>query len=414
MLRRDRPRFALPAALLLAAALASCAPGGGRAGGTLVVWVQMDPEERARFEANLAAYEAAHPGVDVEYVAHDTENLRSQFMAAAAGGAGPHLVFGPSDQIGPFSLQKIIRPLDATFPPGFFDRFVPQALDTLDGHLWAVPDQVGNHLMLIHNRALVPTAPADHAAFLAAAKAATRPGAGGAQGRYGFVMNVTEPYWLVPFLTGYGGWVMDGERRPTLGTPAMEKALDYLADLKRDQGVMPREVDYQVAETLFKEGKAGMIVNGPWALSGYRKAGVDIGVAPLHRLPGGDLARPMTASKGYSINVNVKEEELPAVLELVTYLTGPEATLRSATALGILPSTKQAWEHESIRTDPVLLASQRAFELGRRMPVVPEMRALWDVMRPNLQEVMNGSKPPARAARDMQDAAERQIAGMKQ
>ena len=47
------------------------------------------------------------------------------------------------------------------------------------------------------------------------------------------------------------------------------------------------------------------------------------------------------------------------------------------------------------------------------MPVVPEMRVVWDVMRPGLQQVMNGSKSAADAAREMQAAAVQQIAGMK-
>jgi maltose-binding protein MalE len=48
------------------------------------------------------------------------------------------------------------------------------------------------------------------------------------------------------------------------------------------------------------------------------------------------------------------------------------------------------------------------------MPVVPEMRVLWDVMRPGLQQVMNGSRTPAEAAKQMQADAVQQIAGMKQ
>ena len=47
------------------------------------------------------------------------------------------------------------------------------------------------------------------------------------------------------------------------------------------------------------------------------------------------------------------------------------------------------------------------------MPVVPEMRVIWDVMRPGMQAVMNGSQTPAAAAKEMQAQAVQQIAGMK-
>lgn len=395
---------ALSAALLVPAS--GCAPAK-KGGGPIVIWCQMDPQERGRFERNVAAYQAEHPGSSFQVVPYDTENLRQQFQTAAAGGAGPQLVFGPSDQVGPLSLLELLLPLDQTMPAGFFDRFVPQALDTLNGHVWQAPDQVGNHLMLVYNKALVPTPPQTHDELLALATKLT------GNGRYGLVMETTEPYWLVPFLAGFGGWVMDAEGRPTLDTPAMRRALAYLADLKNVRHLMPRESNYQNAHTLFQEGKAAMIVNGPWSWADYRKAGIDIGIAPLWTLPGGGRATPMIASKGFSINANCPKSELPAVLDFVSYCTSPAAELLAADTLGILPSNRQAYADPRIQADPILQASQRGLELGRRMPVVPEMRVLWDVMRPGMQAVMNGSKSPEAAAKQMQADAVQQIAGMR-
>jgi maltose-binding protein MalE len=398
-------RFALCALLALTAL--SCAPkSGGRAAGKIVIWEQMDPEERVRFEANLDAFRLAHPGVVIEHTPYETEQLRTQFQTAASGGGGPDLVFGPSDQVGPLSLLKTIQPLDQTLPAGFFDRFIPSSLDTLDGHIWAAPDQVGNHLLLCFNRKLVPEAPTTAAEFVAVARKLSRDGV------YGFAMNVTEPYWLVPFLGGYGGWIMDAQASPTLDSPAMAQALAFVKSL-RDQRLMPQESDYQIAETLFKEGKAAMIVNGPWSWSAYRKAGVDLGIAPIFRLPGGGWAQPMVASKGYSISVNVTREKLPLVTELLTFLTSPEAELRSVRELAILPSHRDAYRDSTLLQDPYLAVSITAIEKGRRMPVVPEMRVIWDAMRPEMQNVMNGDKTPAQAAKDMQKAAIEQIANMK-
>ena len=101
------------------------------------------------------------------------------------------------------------------------------------------------------------------------------------------------------------------------------------------------------------------------------------------------------------------------VIELLTSLTSPQAELRSARELGILPSHREAYRDSALLHDPLLEASQRAFALGRRMPVVPEMRVIWDVMRPGLQDVMNGAKTPQQAAREMQAAAIQQISGMQ-
>jgi maltose-binding protein MalE len=393
---------------LLAVTLPACAPRSAPDRmHTIVIWEQMDPEERVRFEANLAAFQRAHPGVRIQHTPYDTEQLRTQFQTAAAGRGGPDLVFGPSDQVGPLSLLKTIQPLDRVLPAGFLDRYIPGSLDTLGGHVYAAPDQVGNHLVLCFNRRLVARAPETAEEFLALARRLTHDGV------YGFAMNLNEPYWLVPFLGGYGGWVMDAESNPTLDTPAMVQALTFLASL-RDQKLMPKGCDYQIAETLFKEGKAAMIVNGPWSWSGYRKAGVDLGIAPIFRLPNGHWAEPMVASKGYSISVNVGRDKLPLVTELIDYLTSPAAELRSVRELGILPSHRAAYRDTSLSGDPYMSVSAVAIQKGRRMPVVPEMRVIWDAMRPEMQNVMNGTKSPAQAAHDMQASAVELLTDMKE
>lgn len=401
-------------ALLAPASLSGCAPRKAADGsGPIVVWVQMDPDEKTRFEANLAAYRVLRPDEQIDFLQFDTENLRQQFQTQAAAGAGPDLIFGPSDQVGPLSLVKLLRPLDTTMPDGFFASFLPGALDTLDGHLWQAPDQIGNHLMLLYNKALVPSPPTTHAELVAAGRRLTT-GVGTTKATYGLVMNSTEPYWLAPYLAGFGGWVLDGAGQPTLDTRPMVEALAYLKSLRDDARIVPKESDYQVSETLFKEGRAAMIVNGPWAIGGYRGAGIDLGAAPLPRLPNGAWPVPMIASKGYSISVNVPEAKLARVVALVTYLTSAEAQMRDIGRLGFFPSDAASFADSSFAADPVLAGAREALAHGRRMPVVPAMRVIWDAMRPNLQDVMNGAKSPVRAAHDMQVTAVAQIAALNE
>ena len=95
----------------------------------------------------------------------------------------------------------MLRPLDTTLPAGFFDPFVPSSLDTLDGHLWQAPDQLGNHLMLLYNRKLLPVAPTSHDELVAAGRRLTTK-AGTPDARYGFVMNTSEPTGSAPYLGG--------------------------------------------------------------------------------------------------------------------------------------------------------------------------------------------------------------------
>ena len=404
-----RAVFAVISAAALAAAGLGCAKKPQSV--EIVIWDQRDPGESAFLKKNLQAYQASHPNVHVLRSQYETENLRTQFQIAAAAGGGPDLVYGPSDQVGPFSVLRIIQPIDGLVPADTLARFHPAAFDTLAGHIYALPDQMGNHLTLVYNRALVPEPPQDLDQLAEVAKRLTLDkNDDGRTDQYGLVYDTSEPFWLIPFLGAFGGWVMDAKHVPTLDSPAMTQALAYLVRLKNELGVVPRECDIQLADTMFREGKAAIILNGPWSWDAYRKAGIQIGLARIPRnARTGQWAVPMVGSKGYSINAAVKKEKLPHVLELLYYLTSPQVTAEYAKLL-ILPARKEALDAPAVAAEPLLAASRSQYEVGRRMPVVPEMRAVWDALRPPMQSVMNGQLDPSRAAAQMQHDAVEKIA----
>ena len=162
----------------------------------------------------------------------------------------------------------------------------------------------------MRNAALVPEAPADTDALIRIARENTVDIDGdGRVDRYGLVFNLAEPFWLIPWLGAYGGWVMDEQNaNPTLDTPAMRKALTFVRRLV-DEGVIPPSCDYPLSDTLFKQGKAAMIINGPWSWQSYRDVGARRRAErDLPRVAGtDDYPRPSTASKGYALNIHTPE-----------------------------------------------------------------------------------------------------------
>jgi maltose-binding protein MalE len=121
----------------------------------------------------------------------------------------------------------------------------------------------------------------------------------------------------------------------------------------------------------------------------------------------------MVGGKGYSVNVNLDPGKKAAVVALLDHLTSVAVTTRFAVELGILPAVKDAYQEPRVARDELLLASLEQIRVGRRMPIVPEMRVIWDAMRPHMQAVMNDSKTPEAAARDMQAEAVLKIEAMK-
>lgn len=402
-----KSRFLL---LFLSLFILSCAKSTLDDPHQIVIWHQMRPDEREVFNWVLERRMKEDPDVKITALYKETEELRSGFQIAAIGGGGPDLVYGPSDQVGPFEVMRIILPMDTLFDREFLSRFNPMGLVWSNGHLYQVADQIGNHLMLLYNKDLVPVPPTDTGELIEIGKNVTHP-----PGQYGLVWNYTEPFFFIPFLTGFGGWVMDSLANPTLDTPSMVKALEFVKELRDKYHIIPKECDYNTADALFKEGKAGMIINGPWSLGSYKKANIKLGIARIPKVVStGFWPAPMVSPKGYSINASLPTWKVPDVVRLLRYLLSAEVQLEFTRRLETMPSRLDAYESPLVKENEVLKASEDQMKVGRPMPIVPELRAIWDAMRPSYQALLGGTVAPEDAARTMQRLALQKINEMNE
>ncbi len=382
----------------------------------ITIWHQDRIDVRVILQRQIERFMQLHPEVKVEQLFKETEELRSGFIIAALAGQGPEIVYGPSDQIGPFETMNIILPLEGVFEKEWLDKYDTRALTWYRGHLYQVADKLGNHLTLVYNKKLVPVPPTTDQELIDIGKALTGDLNGdGRIDRYGLAWNYTEPFFFIPFMTGFGGWIMDDAGRPTLDSRGTVDGLEFIKQLRDVHKIIPNEADYNIADILFKDGNAGMIINGDWSWAGYFKAGIDIGVAPLPMITKTGLwCGTMVSPKGFSINVNVAENKKRWVLELIRFLMSEENQLEAAKELYTMPTHSSVQQSDFVRKNEILRNSQIAIDHGRPMPVVPELRAIWDSMRPSYQAVLAGTKTAEQAARDMQALALRRIVEMNE
>jgi arabinogalactan oligomer/maltooligosaccharide transport system substrate-binding protein len=264
--------------------------------------------------------------------------------------------------------------------------------------------------MLYWNKDLVPDAPADSTAMIAAAKANTDE----ANGKYGLVMNQTESFWLVPFLGAYNGSVFAADgKTPTLDTDAMKSALAFLGGLKYTDKVMPKEADYNVADNLFKQGKAAMIVNGDWTLGAYATAFPDkLGVGPLPMIAGADVPKPYTAGAFYMVGKKVGDDadKLFVVSDFIKYSTSKDVQLAMVDALRRLPGNNEAINDAKVTGDPLLAGAAAAVKNGIPQPTNLEMRCVFDSMTAGVRDLFGKNTDPATIAAAMQASAESGVA----
>lgn len=403
----------LAAVLAGAAALDGCRPSDpGRT--RIIIWHQDRADVRAVLQRQIDRFMALHPEVKVEQLFKETEELRSGFIIAALAGQGPEIVYGPSDQVGPFEVMKIIQPLETIFDSAWCAQYDPRGMTWYKGHLYQVADKLGNHLTLVYNKKLVPVPPTTEKELVAIGRSVTADLDGdGKTDRYGLTWNYTEPFFFIPFMTGFGGWIMDSTDTPTLENRGTIDGLAFVKALRDVHGIIPNEADYNVADMLFKDGHAGMIINGDWSWVDYRKAKIDFGVAPLPRITSTGLwCGSMVSPKGFSVNVNVTENKRAWVIALIRYLMLPENQRESAEELYTMPTHLEIQRSEFVQRNEILRNSRAAIDHGHPMPVVPQLRAIWDAMRPSYQAVLAGTTTAEQAAREMQQRALQRIKEM--
>lgn len=398
--------------------LAGCAQEEDRV--RIRLWHTKDSADRHYLEEKVAEYNAMHDDRVVEPLYYGTEDLRRVYIIASVGGEGPEIVYTAADDVSTFAVTGSTRSLEGVFPESFFNEFAEDGIITYQGERRMVADQIGSFLAFVYNKDLMPEPPGTLDSLIALGKELTKDLNGdGRPDQYGLTWNYTEPFFFIPFLTSFGGWVMDENGNPTLDNEATAKAVQYVLDLRDEHGIIPRESDYNTAETLFKNSapgnpepqRAAAIINGPWAFGGYTDVGINLGIARIpYNTETGRWSAPMVAARGYSINANVTDEELPIVRDVIEFLTSAEVQTYAAENLTIVPTRKAVRSSPTVQNNPLLQASIEQVEVGRAMPLEPQMRQIWDGMRGPYQLVMNGAVSAEEGARLMQQEVEKRIA----
>lgn len=382
------------------------------------IWHQMIYGHRQVLAEALEKFEKENPGITVQATYRETEELRSSYQSAAMGGSGPELVYGPSDQVGPFATMGIVRPLDEVLGSDYFQNFDPLAAPVYDNKHYMIGDAVGNHLMLLYNKKFITTPPKNSQELIEIGKKMTVDTNGdGKIDRWGLVFNYTEPFFFAPFIPAFGEAFLKADGiTPNLNTPALKETFQFILKLRDQDKIIPKECDYETANALFKENKAAMLINGDWSWGDYQQAKVDFGIARIPMISEtGKWPSPLVGTKGYSLNANMKSEaHYEAAVKLLKYLTSTPVQLLFAEKVGVLPSNLQARESEIVKNNPLLKISADIMEVGTPMPVTPEVRAVWDSLRIQYQKVLAGSLQPQAAAEQAQATAEQQIRDMNE
>ena len=374
----------------------------------ITLWHAWPREYQEAAQATLDAYTAMSPQVTFQVVR--VPDLPQKVLEAVPAGEGPDIIAFANEWLGRFADQGVIIPLD-----GYVDRaaweasFLPPAVEAVAyrGHLWGFPDTV-KAITLIYNKEKLTEAevPRETDELLALGKRWREEHPGG----YLLVYNArSDAYFSAPWWHAAGVRFVDEAGTVGFSTPSGVVAAQFLQALRE---IMPEEVDYSIADRLFREGKAAMTVSGPWYLPGLRSAGLDYGLAFLPTFsPTGRPGAPFVGVEALMVTASSRHPEV--AVDVLRWFASPPAQVARTTAAGTVPSHREALADASVRALPDVQHFAEQARRGVALPPTPYLSALWDPVAKGLEMLWTGLATPEEAVRLIQERAERAIQEMR-
>jgi multiple sugar transport system substrate-binding protein len=344
------------------------------------------------FQAAADRFEAKNPDIHIILEEVSWDNLQQRLATDIAGGTAPDLSIVASRWLYDYTSQDIAEPLDHYMTPEFKSQFLGNLLSpqVINSKLWALPIDFGVRTIYynkdIFAKAGITAPPTTWDELRTDAQRIK------AAGSYGFGLQgkeiETDTYWYFP-LWSFGGQVVENGRSG-IASDAGIKAANFYKSMIDDGLTQPSPTgsNRQDIETLFKQGKLGMLVTGTW-LRGQLNTEVPslhYGIAPMPRAVteatycGIDSIMMFKSSK-------VKDAAWKFMQEA---LFAPETRIEFSTTEGFLPVTKAELDAPQMKQDPSVTMLMSMLPYVHYAPQIPNWAQVSDITSATLQRIYLG------------------------
>lgn len=353
--------------------------------GPVTLWHAYSPgsaDERALTTiVEMARARAPEAQITVRQVPYG--ELFTRLRSEAAGG-DPDLYLAPNDNLSKQVRAGLLLPLDDQLKDQLA-TLMPVAVEgmTVDDRIYGIPESL-KAVALYYNKAEVPAPPATTADLLKMV-----------QGGKTIAIN-QNVYHNFGFFGAYGGELFDANGKVVADQTGFSAAMAFLQQLKKEQNAQ-FYTDGGKADAAFREGRADMIINGPWVMASYREALKErLAVAPM---PAAEKpATPLIGVDGFYINKYAKNVD--GAIALAIYLTSPEAAGIFRDVAGHIPADKRVEV-----ADPLVQGFAEAATTGYTLPHIPELDNYWGPFAAALTAVLEEGIDPVQAVKTATEKA---------
>ncbi|WP_342375376.1 extracellular solute-binding protein [Myxococcus stipitatus] len=340
-------------------------------------------EETALLQATARFTETT--GVKVDLLGLPYDAYAHKLTNAIPHGAGPDVFIFNHERLRNFHSQNLVAATAKDFVRADYFANTVEALE-VDGTVYGYPLSLKS-LALYVNTDLVPRPPASTQELLAMLPSLSN----AAEGRFGLVYESGDFYFHAPFLFGFDGPLFDAMGRASFDTPGMARSLAFVKRLQ-DERWMPQEVSGALVKTLFNDGRAAMLISGPW-FAGEIAPSVRYRVVALPTVS--ETGTPMKPFLGVEAAfVSARSEQSARAHALARFLSVGEASRVRTTVGRQIPADVAAYETQEVKEDTLISSFREAARDATPMPNTLEMARVWEPMKLALRAVLQGGVKP--------------------
>jgi len=381
--------------------------GGKKLDVKITLWDCLDPKGRLALMETVDDFmvENSHIEIETEHF-RSQEELEDRFEAASLAGAGPEIILLDFDGLQRLVPGNVVKEITEEAVSGidyslFLDGLVE--ISEYNGRNYIVPFRSLDFMVFYYNKDLVEEPPYGFEEVIEYCKEVNVPG----ENIYGFLLNNNDADWIIPFVGGYGDWVVDyGYGSLTLDNDAMVKTMEFLNYIYNEEKILPANIEYETVNELFKSGSAHMTIDNINQLGEYEESGINVGITKIPRVwQGSRNPTPLISGLGFMINVNCYGNELEAAGSLIEYMLSGEVQAEWTSRTDTFPALTGMDGNDIFAQDELKYEAFQQAKICRGKPYEKIIMAIRDAVIDNAIGVISQNILPADAALKMQEDA---------
>src|SRR5574344_1565154 len=352
---------------------------------TLTVWESEGPEKDFMLWAakEFPKSDPQWAKVVVKYEPVGATDARAKIELDGPAGVGADVFVAPHDHIGALYNGGHVLEND---DPNFKNDFIPAAITGASdrGKACGYPLGISTYA-LSYNKDLIKEAPKTWDEVVSFAKKFNDK----SQNKYAIVWEVANAYYDYLFMGGFGAPLFgpNGNDRAqhNINSANAVKGLQYFQSLRKQILDVPSaDMTGDFCNSSFTEGKAAMIITGPWKISDFKKSGVDFGITTLPEFP--EQNKPATSFSGVRLAfVSAYSEHPEEAAEFAEFLTSHDCLLKRFEFTSQIPPRVDITTNDPL-SNGILAQTKNAVP----MPTISQMGTYWSAMNAAYAGIWDG------------------------